>query len=420
MKPRHLSKIEALRQQAAAQLSAGSHMKALSISQRARELALQRGGPDHPVTAECFMFHAEVLAVMGDLNAAESNYNAAYGMLDATAGEATELKARVLFEYGCLYARMGLGWRSLLLLDWAKRRYEELSGPDHEDVGRCWSMIATVQENLSADDAAVAYDEAIRILSREWGSGHPSVNYLIVSRADLACWEALKARDPQEVADAIAQMRAAVSRLEEGAGTTRRVYTAKGMLGALLIENGSYEEGADLLQQACVVQQETEGRMDAGYLRMLARSYAATGHAASALAIFRRANADMRLEHVIAHGSEGDRTAALERAYFLLEQFLELVVVNGAANPEVVAEACDLVLEHKALGAEVLLRQRRTASLSHDPQLEQMVRELATLKADAAGRELAGEVSGELLGDIELLEWEVASRVSLDTMAESA
>ncbi len=421
LKSRHRAKIDRLHERARALAREGAFDRALAPAFEAIEVAVRHGGPEDPVTAECFVFRAKVLEAAGDLASAESSYNRAYGILDATAGEATPLKAQVLFDYGSLYLRMGLDWRSFLLLDWARIRFTELEGPDSEDVARCWSMIALAQERIgSVAEAGAAYDEAIRILGAQLGVDHPSVVHLSVNKADGVAWDALRAGETDRAGEALDEMSALVAVLERAPVEHQgQLYNSKGMLGALFVEVERFEEGAELLQQSLAYESQTDGRMAGGRLRQLARAYASTGHPAEALAAFRMAGIESALEHEVAHGSERDRMRAVETTYLNLERFLDLVLLAGAQDPDVIAEVSDMVFRYKAFGAELLLRQNRAAAHSEDARLDAMVDELADRQVALAELELTnGEIDGQSLGDRERLEWEIASRVSEGEMPD--
>jgi len=418
IKPRDWSRIRALHKQADELESIGQVMEARARSAKALRLAMKLGGREDPGLGACFFHFAQGVENSGDLTEAETNYNAAYGILKATEGEATLLKAEVLLSYGLLYLNMGLGWRALLMLGWAKSRFEELFGPDNGNVGRVLMGIGTSYEIEGVEDEAIAnYDEAIRILSHAWGPTYPLVNITRWARADLAFWRAIKAGDRDGVEQELAELRVVLQQREQATG--REDPAANAHLGVNLIVSGELEEGASLLADAIQIL-EAVGQPVASFRRPLASALAQLGDAAEALALVRRAFLEEPpLGDRLAHGSERGRREALEQAYAHLERFLDLVLLAGSEDPLVVAEACDLVLSRKALGAELLFLQRQAVSRADDPELRSLMERLAELRARQAESSLVGEdYDAELGMEIERIEWELASRVpAMDAQA---
>ena len=418
IKPRKWSRIRALHKQADELESTGQVMEARAYSVKALNLAMKLGGREDPGLGACFYHFAKCVENSGDFTGAEQNYNAAFGILKATEGDATLLKAEVLLSYGLLYLNMGLGWRALLMLGWAKSRFDELFGPDDGNVGRVLMGIGTSYEIEGVEDQAIAtYDEAIRILSHAWEPTHPMVNITRWARADLAFWRAIKAGDRAGVEQELAELRVVLRQREEATG--HEDPAANAHLGVSLIVSGELEEGASLLANAIQIL-EAVGQPVASYRRQLASARAQQGNTTEALTLVRRAFLeDPPLGDRLAHGSERERGEALEQANAHLERFLDLVLLTGSDDPLVVAEACDLVLSRKALGAELLFLQRQAVSSADDPELRPLMNRLAELRARQAESSLVGEeYDAELGAEIERTEWELASRVpAMDAQA---
>lgn len=412
MKPRHWSRVRKLLDAADTHAAAGDLASARQFSAEALHLAFEHGGREDPGVAECFFQLGRILEDSGDLTGAEPNYNAACSILKPTEGEATPLKAGLLLAYGSLYLRMGLGWRAILLLEHAQGRFTEINGADDEAVGRCLSMIAVAFESVHMEDEAMAaYQEAIRILRAAWGPAHPSVAYIEWSRADLAFWRAVKGGDAQGVEHALSDFRAGLARLEEAAGRDHPdAARRRANLGTYLVVCDQFEEGARLLADAIAVL-DAAGENVAAFCRQLATARARLGDPAEALALLRRSIHQDPVGHWVAHGSDRERMSALEKVRANLAQYLDLVLQAGTDDPAIVAEACDLVLSRKALGAELLATQRRAVSRGDDPELASLMAQLAELRAASAQASLAGAGEDETRVEIERLEWELASRV---------
>lgn len=402
-----------LQASADAQVAAGDHAGGLRQSEEALHLAFGHAGANDPRVAACFLHVGRIHEEAGDLTGAEPRYNAASSILNPTEGPATPLKAEVLLAYGALYAKMQVGWRAILLLQHAQARYVELAGPDGDDVGRCEMMLAIAHEQVGLEDEAIAhYDEALRILVPAWGAEHPSVEYVAWGRADLVFWRAAKSGDANGIAQAMAEFAAGLSRLDSRAGRDHpTTATRRATIGTYMVVSGRHAEGADLLQDA-IAALDAAGQPSATWCRQLAKARARLGDSAAALGWLRRAIHDDPIGHWVAHGSDRERMTALEKVRRHLAEYLDLVVAAGATDPAIVEEACTLVIARKALGAELLARQRQAVARGDDPELTALLTSLATARAERASASLAGqEARREIAAEIERLEWELASRV---------
>jgi CHAT domain-containing protein/tetratricopeptide (TPR) repeat protein len=419
MKPRHQAKVRKLHEQSHANWSAGDIAAALSLSEQAVQFGFRHGGRDDPDLAGCFFHLARLQEEAGDLTAAEPSYNAACGILDPTEGEPTPLKAELLLSYGTMYLKMGLGWRAILLLEHAKHRYIELMGATDENVGRCASMMATAYETVQLEDQALAaYDEALGILRPAWGADHPSIEYIEFSRADLAFWQAIKAGDGDGVDRALSDFRRGLARLEATRGPADpEAAQRRATLGTYLVVSEHYEEGARLLSNAIAVL-EAAGEPVTAFRWQLATALSRLGDAARAFEQVRLAMREAPLGQRLAIGSERERMRELEQANAHLAQYLDLFMVAGADDPAVIGEASDLVLSRRAVGAELLAAQREAVTRSDDPELTSLMERLAELRALAAQSSLAGEETGETPGEIERVEWELASRIPAIDVAD--
>ncbi|MFN8572129.1 MAG: CHAT domain-containing tetratricopeptide repeat protein [Gemmatimonadaceae bacterium] len=413
MTPRQWDKVDQLRADAERRSDAGDLDGARTLAEQAAHLALKVGGQTDPKVAECIFELAQIQVAAGDLTGAEPSYNAACSILNPTEGDATLLKADVLLGYGSLYVRMRLGWRAILLLDHAKSRYVELLGPDHESVGRCQSMLAVSYESAGEEEAALgAYEDAHRILSAVRGESHPTVTYVAWCRADLAFWRAMKAGDAPGVAQALTDFRVALRLSEQAEGhDVPNVAQRRAMLGTYLVVNQQFDEGAKLLAEA-IPQLEAAGEKTASYCRQLAKARVQLGDPAGALTLLRRSIAQDPIGHWVAHGSERERMDSLRLVYWNLSQYLDLLLAAGSPDLALTREACDLIVSRKALGAELLATQRRAVSRGDDPELTSLLTRLAAARGQVAELQLTGQdATGEAMGEIERLEWELASRV---------
>ncbi len=415
IRPRDWSRIRALHRQADELQQAGAIMEGRALSVEALQLALEKGGREDPGVGACFFHFALGVENSGDLIGAEQNYNAAAGILQVTEGEATPLKAEVLLHYGMAYMSMGLGWRAILMLDWAKAHFETLYGPDDENVGRALMGIATSYEMVGVEDGAIdTYDEALRIITRAWGPTNPRVTYTRWARADLAFWRALKSGDQAAAGQELDTIRAGLQQIEEQLGPDHpAVAERRAHLGSNLIASGREEEGAGLLAEAIAIL-EAAGQPVPGYRRQLARIQARTGQAEAALSMLRRAfQEDRPIGEQIAHGSERERAASLQKVVAHLELFLDVILLAGQADdPTLAAEVCQLFLSYRALGAELLFWQRQAVASTEDPELHGLMDQLAELRARQAAQSLAGDEYDPQLGvEIERVEWELASRI---------
>jgi CHAT domain-containing protein/tetratricopeptide (TPR) repeat protein len=392
-------------------MRAGEFEQGEALSYRASQLGLRYGGQEDPDVAYGFLHLANIREYLGDLTGAEQSYNAACGVLNAAEGEATPLKAEVLLAYGSLYNQMGLALRASLLLDHAQSRYLDLYGPNSEHVGRCLAMKATAYESLHfEEEAAAAYQEAIRILSAAWGPTHPSVAYIEWSRAGHAFWRASRDGDSKAVEQALAEMRAGLAQLEADSDSDDAdVAARRAHIGSCLVTSGHFEEGAELLSNAIAVLKKT-GEDDAPFCRQLATARARLGDPAGALALVRNSIRQASLGQQVAHGSSRERMKALELAHEHVAQYLDLFLLAGKGDAGDVLNICNLVLSQKGLGAEMLLEQRQTVSHGGDPELPPLMARLADLRARSAQQSLASSGRDETLVEIERVEWELASR----------
>lgn len=359
-----------LQSSADAHAEAGDYGSALQLSEQALHLAFSHAGAGDSRVAACFLHVGRMQEATGDLTGAEPRYNAACSILNPTEGPATPLKAEVLLAYGSLYATMQVGWRAILLLEHARTRFVELGGPDSEDVGRSEMMLAISHEAVGLEVEAIAhYDEALRILVPAWGAAHPSVEYVAWGRADLMFWRAAKSGDADGVAQAMAAFTAGLSRLEARAGRDHpATATRRATIGTYMVASEMHAEGADLLQDA-IAALDAAGQPSATWCRQLAKARARLGDSAAALAWLRRAIHDDPIGHWVAHGSDRERMTALEKVRRHLAEYLDLVVTAGATDPAIVDEACTLVIARKALGAELLARQRQAVVRGDDAAL---------------------------------------------------
>jgi CHAT domain-containing protein/tetratricopeptide (TPR) repeat protein len=419
MKPRHQAKVRKLHEQSNAYSSAGDFAAALRVSEQALQFAFRHGGRDDPDLGGCFCHLGRLQEEAGDLIAAESSYNAASSILDPTEGEPTPLKAELLWSYGTLLLTLHLSWRAILLLEHAKRRYTELLGASDENVGRCASMMATAYETVQLEDEALAaYDEALGILRAAWGADHPSIRVVEFSRADLVFWHAFKAGDGDDVDRALSDFRQGLARLEAERGPDDPEAAAqRATLGTYLVVSEQYEEGVRLLADAIAVL-EAAGQPATPFRWQLATALSRLGDAAGAFGMVRLAMREAPLGQRLAIGSERERKDELGHANSHLAQYLDLFMVAGADDPAVVGEACDLVLSRRAVGAELLAAQREAVSRTDDPELAPLMERRAELRQRAARSSLVGEDAGETLGEIDRVEWELASRTPAIDLAD--
>lgn len=404
---------------------AGEIMAARARGVEALRLAESLAGNQDPGLGACFFHFAEGVERTGDLPSAEQHYNAASGLLRVTEGEPTPLKLAVLQACGMLYMKMQLGWRAIVMLDWARAHAQKLHGPTDPSVGRALMCLGMAYEIAGVEDEAIAhYDLGIDLLGRAWGPSHPSVQHAVWARADLAFWRAIKGADRAGVEEALATIRAGLRQLEqEAAHDDPGVAERRAQLGVNLVVAEQEAEGAALLADAVAIL-EAAGRPVPAFRRRLAKVQLREGMAVQALAQLRRATVEESpLGHRLAHGSECERHAALGLAMVQLDQFLDAVLLANAGDDAAIAgEACNLVLSRKALGADLLVVQREATSRIGDPELRSLMAKLAELRAAQADGSLEGAAfDAQLAVEIERTEWEIASRVpAMDARAQIA
>jgi CHAT domain-containing protein/Flp pilus assembly protein TadD len=211
------------------------------------------------------------------------------------------------------------------------------------------------------------------------------------------------------------------------------VYPSLVALGALYERTGRYEQANAHLQEAVAIARDHGMPEDPTLLNNLARLQHAAGRFDEALENYHRALATIDRkgrtggQRALVRGNLAELLAArgdLDEAFELftgvlayqrqaigdiasfaserqlmdllrshrtrLSQYLSLVTRYFSDSPEHVRRAADLVIDRKALGLDLLARQRETVLGARYPQLREQLERLAAMRARIAQRRLAG------------------------------
>lgn len=202
-------------------------------------------------------------------------------------------------------------------------------------------------------------------------------------------------------------------------------------LGALYERTGRYEQADTYLQHAVAIERDHGMPEDPVLLNNLARLQHAAGRFDESLETYRRALAAIGRkeggQRALVRGNLAELLAArgdLDEAFELftdvlayqrqavgdiasfaserqlmdvlrshrmcLNQYLSLVIRHFSHSPQHVRRAADLVLDRKALGLDLLARQREAVLGARYPQLREQLERLAAMRARIAQRRLDG------------------------------
>jgi CHAT domain-containing protein len=127
-------------------------------------------------------------------------------------------------------------------------------------------------------------------------------------------------------------------------------------------------------------------------LNNLALLYRATHRKAEAMALMQRAAGidTAMLRQCLSIGSESQRMLYLQTLQRNFYSFLSLVLQDFSRSPLAIQAAFDIVLQRKAIGAEVLAAQRDAVLGGRYPHLQPQLRALIALRMQIAQKTLAG------------------------------
>jgi CHAT domain-containing protein len=159
---------------------------------------------------------------------------------------------------------------------------------------------------------------------------------------------------------------------------------------------GKHAQAIQLFQQSLETEEINTAKYDeqrnARLLYNLAESYAALEQFDEALASITEGISIDRhmIDTVFSFASERQRMAIIRGSSSRVAQCISLILKNFTESSEALGIAANLVLERKALVADMLARQRAMVLSGRYPYLEDKIRELNDLRSQIAKIQLAG------------------------------
>jgi tetratricopeptide (TPR) repeat protein len=326
----------------------GFSQQAIGLATRARALARQRLGPNHPLYATSLSNLAVFCQAIGEYAIALPLCRRAAEIRRAALGEKHPDYAASLNTLAVLYQRMGNFSDALPLCRQAAEICRNVLGEKHPDYAQSLNILAVLYQAMgNLSDALPLCRQAVEIRRTVLGENHP--------------------------------------------------HHAQGLnnLAVLYQAMGDHTAAFPLCRRAVEIYRTALGEKHPDYansLNNLAALYAATGRPSEALTLMEQAASidDRTIGQVLAIGSDRQRIAYLKGVLYRLYQSLSLVQQHLTDSPAAVRAALDLVLRRKAVAAEALATQRDAVLGGKYPALGPRLHEVAALRMQIARNALAG------------------------------
>jgi CHAT domain-containing protein/tetratricopeptide (TPR) repeat protein len=369
----------------------GDYRAAESLSKKALEIYRAVVGDRHPDFAICLDGLAGLYETMGEYAAAERLHKQAIEIDRAVLGERHPDFATKLNNLALLYKSMGNYAAAEPLYKQSIEIYRDVS-ERHPNYAASLDNLAMLFVGMGKDRYAAAEvlcKRALEIRRAVLGKRHPAFALSLNNLAGLyeAMGEYAQAQPLYKRAMKI--RRAVLGKLHPNFATSLN------NLARLYLSRGKYAAAEPLCKQALEIRCAVFGEQHPSFaasLNSLAGVRAATGKAAGALAMMEQAVAieNRLLGQVFSVSSEKQRTAYLNTIRGEFKAFLSLVSQWLPHSQKAVCSALSLVLQRKAIEAEVLATQRDAVLSGKYPEAAHMLRELTLVRSQIAQKTLAG------------------------------
>jgi CHAT domain-containing protein/tetratricopeptide (TPR) repeat protein len=297
--------------------------------------------PD-PVAA-LLVAHAELRAEIGDLKGAEGDLHDAFALRKRLAEDRLPV-ADVLSRLGHLYQQSGDDDAAERFYLHALKIRRRAAGERAADVLPSLVSLGALYERTDRCDQAEAYLREAVMVTRDVDVPEDPTLLNNLARLQHATGRFDEALESYERALVQVDRRA-------GAGRQRTLLQAN--LAELLAARGELEKSFELFTDVLERQREM-------------------------------------IADVASFASERQRMDLLRDLRVRVSQYVSLVLAHFGDSPAHVRRAADLVLDRKALGADLLARQREAVLSARYPELREQLERLAELRAWIAQRSLAG------------------------------
>jgi tetratricopeptide (TPR) repeat protein len=386
--------------------SMGKQAAAEPLLRRALEIRRKALGEMHADFATSLYSVAALCDSRGDYVAAEPLYRQALEIWRNSLGGHHPNIAASLGRRADLYRRMGNYGAAEHLNRQALEIEREIFGEEHHRFACALSTLGILYEltgNYGAAEPLLR--QALEISRKTRGETHPD---FAVSLTNLG----LLCRLMGKYVEAEPLHRQAMEILRTALGAEHPAFANSLVhLAEFYRSMGNYAEAEPLNKQALEIYRKVMGENHLDFavgLNSLAMVYAATGRENEALALMLHAATieDKMIGQVFSIASESQRMAYIDSIQRNLDSLLSLISDYLPGNTEAVQAGFDLVLRHKAIGAEALAAQRDAVLGGKYPGLEPALRELTTLRMQIAQKTLAGPgVDGVEVHRNQLAEW---------------
>ena len=366
------------------------YQEAIAVVTRARDLAAQHLGEEHPQFAASLNNLATLYHATGNYAAAEPLYRQALEIRRVALGENHPDFANSLNNLAVLYKSMGNYAAAEPLYRQALEICRAALGENHSDFATSLNNLAGLYRAMGNYAAAEPLlRQALEIDFAALGKDHPDFATSLNSLAGLY-------RTMGNYAAAEPLYRQALEIRRVALGEKHPDFAASlNNLAWLYHEMGNYAGAEPLYRQALEIRRVAQGENHpdfANSLNNLAWLYTATGRISEALSFSRQAADidDRMIGQVFSIGSESQRTAFLTTIEVNFDVFLSLVWHEFPNSAEAVRPVLDLVLRRKAVGAEAMAVQRDAVLGGKYPHLGPQLGRWAALRMQIAQKTLTG------------------------------
>jgi len=368
----------------------GNYAAAESLYRQAQEIWRQSLGEQHPHFANSLNNLATLYQEMGNYAAAEPLYRQALEINRQVLGEEHPSFANSLNNLAALYREMGNYAAAEPLYLQALEIRRQALGEQHPSFVISLNNLAVLYQAMGNYPASESLSrQVLEIWRQVLGEEHPHFASSLTNLAGLYA-----AMGNYAAAEPLAQQALEIWRQTLGDQHPRFASSLRNLAGLYRV-SGNYAAAEALYRQALEIWRKAHWEEHPDFaigLKNLAGLCVATQREDEGLELLKQAAAidDQTIRQIFSIGSESQRMAFLRTLHGHFDLFLSLVFQYFPNSLDAIADAMELVLRRKAIGAEALAAQRDAVLGGQYPELEPRLRQLTALRMQIAKKTLAG------------------------------